>query len=58
LNGKANRVRKKHNSMTIAADVKRFCHQIDTDGVFGTYSRRERPSVQFATKDGPIGYAT
>ena len=37
LNGKANRVRKKHNSMTIAADVKQFCYQINTDGVFGTH---------------------
>jgi hypothetical protein len=24
--------------MTIAADVKRFCHQINTDGVFGTHT--------------------
>src|SRR5258705_9881752 len=28
LNGEANRVRKKHNRAIIAADVRRFCHQI------------------------------
>jgi hypothetical protein len=28
LNGEVNRVRKKHNRAIIAADVRRFCHQI------------------------------
>ena len=28
MNGEVNRVRKKHNRAIIAADVRRFCHQI------------------------------
>ncbi len=35
--GEANSVRKKHNSATIVADVKRFGHQINRYGVLGTH---------------------
>jgi hypothetical protein len=35
--GDVNIVGKKHNSATIVPDVKRFCRQINTDGVFGTH---------------------
>jgi hypothetical protein len=32
----------RHSSATIAADVKRFCHQINTDEVFCTHTRKRR----------------
>ena len=38
LNGDAKCIRKKPNNATIVADVKRFCHQINTDEVLGTHS--------------------
>jgi hypothetical protein len=34
----APRFKRTHISATIVVDVKRFCRQIKTDGVFGTYS--------------------
>jgi hypothetical protein len=37
LNGEANRVRKKHNRAIIAADVRRFGHVSNKDGVLGTH---------------------
>jgi hypothetical protein len=37
LERRGNSVRKKRSSATIGADVKRFCHQINTDDVFGTH---------------------
>jgi hypothetical protein len=37
LNGEANRVRKKHNRVIIAADVRRFGHVSNKDGVLGTH---------------------
>jgi hypothetical protein len=39
LNGEANRVRKKQSSAIIAADVRRFGHVINKDGVLGTHSQ-------------------
>jgi hypothetical protein len=38
LNGEANRARKRQNRATIAADVRRFAHVINTDGVLGTHN--------------------
>jgi hypothetical protein len=38
LNGEANRVRKKHNRAIIAADVRRFGHVSNKDGVLGTHN--------------------
>jgi hypothetical protein len=37
LNGEANKARKRQNGAIIAADVRRFGHVINTDGVFGTH---------------------
>src|SRR3989442_1556034 len=37
LNGEVNRVRKKHNRAIIAADVRRFGHVINKDGVLSTH---------------------
>jgi hypothetical protein len=37
-NGEANRARKRQNRATIAADVRRFAHVINTDGVLGTHT--------------------
>ena len=37
LNGEVNGVRKKHNRAIIAADVRRFGHVINKDGVLGTH---------------------
>jgi hypothetical protein len=37
LNGEANKARKRQNRAIIAADVRRFGHVINTDGVFGTH---------------------
>jgi hypothetical protein len=37
LDGEANRVRKKQSSPIIAADVMRFGHVINADGVLGTH---------------------
>jgi hypothetical protein len=37
LSGEANRVRKKQSSAIIAADVMRFGHVINMDGVLGTH---------------------
>jgi hypothetical protein len=36
-NGEANRVRKKHKRAIIAADVRRFGHVSNKDGVLGTH---------------------
>jgi hypothetical protein len=41
LNGEANRVRKKHNRAIIAADVRRFGHVSNKDGVLGTHTGPE-----------------
>src|SRR5215471_4557084 len=38
LKNEAPRFKRKNISATITADVKRFCHQIKTDEVFGTHS--------------------
>src|SRR5262249_31514933 len=38
LKNEAPRFKRKKISATIAADVKRFCHQIKTEKVFGTHS--------------------
>src|ERR1700687_3291128 len=38
LKSEATRVKSKTISAAIAVDVKRFCRQIKTDGVFGTHS--------------------
>jgi tripartite-type tricarboxylate transporter receptor subunit TctC len=45
LNGEANSVSKKQNSATIVADVRRFYHQINPDGVFGTHTSRKRVGI-------------
>jgi hypothetical protein len=37
LNGEANSASKKQNNATIANHVRRFCRQINTDGVLGTH---------------------
>src|SRR6266705_3890421 len=37
LNGETNTVRNKHNRAIIAADVRRFGHAINKDGVLGTH---------------------
>jgi hypothetical protein len=39
LKNEAPRFKRKNISAAIAADVKRFCHQIKTDEVFGTHNR-------------------
>jgi hypothetical protein len=39
LNGEANRARKRQNRAIIAADVRRFGHVINTDGVLGTHNQ-------------------
>ena len=41
MNGEANRARKRQNRATIVADVRRFAHVINTDGVLGTHRRLE-----------------
>ena len=41
LKSDAPRFKRKNISATIAADVKRFCHQIKTADVFGTHRRRD-----------------
>ena len=41
LKRRSERASKKHSSAIIADDVRRFCHQINTDGVFGTHNRFE-----------------
>src|SRR6266853_2876586 len=46
LNGETNRVRKKHNRVIIAGDVRRFGHVINKDGVLGTHNHL------FAGSDG------
>jgi hypothetical protein len=48
LNGEANSVRKKQSSATIAADVKRFAHQINTDEVFDTHRLTQVKSTKAA----------
>jgi nitronate monooxygenase len=40
LNGEVNNASRKDIRATIADDVRRFCYQINTDGVFGTHSHR------------------
>ena len=37
MNDKANRARQRQNSAIIVADVRRFAHVINTDGVLGTH---------------------
>ena len=37
LNGDTNRASQRQNSAIIVADVRRFAHVINTDGVLGTY---------------------
>ena len=37
LNGETNRARQRQNSAIIVADVRRFAHVINTNGVLGTY---------------------
>jgi hypothetical protein len=37
LNGEANKARKRQNRAIIVADVRRFAHVINTDGVLGTH---------------------
>ena|SRR5947208_3249352 len=41
LNGETNTVRNKHNRAIIAADVRRFGHVINKDGVLGTYTSHQ-----------------
>src|SRR5438132_14091873 len=45
LNGEVNRVRKKHNRAIIAADVRRFGHVINKDGVLSTHRGYAAPDV-------------
>src|SRR5262249_61342966 len=40
LKSDAPRFKRKKISATIVADIKRFCHQIKTDEVFGTHTQR------------------
>jgi hypothetical protein len=42
LNGEANRVTRKHNRAIIPADVRRFGHLINKDGVLDTHRRLGR----------------
>jgi hypothetical protein len=42
LNGEANRLRKKQSSAIISADVRRFGHVINKDGVLGTHRLTSR----------------
>jgi hypothetical protein len=42
LNGETNRARQRQNSAIIVADVRRFAHVINTDGVLGTHTDFER----------------
>ena len=51
LNGETNSVSKKQNSAIIVADVRRFCHQINTHGVFGTHIHGTLSGV-FPHEDG------
>jgi hypothetical protein len=44
LNGETNRARKRQNRATIAADVRRFGHVINKDGVLGTHNERLDPA--------------
>jgi hypothetical protein len=48
LNGEANSLKMKHTSATIVADGKRFTHHINTDEVFGTHRRSDRPATALA----------
>jgi hypothetical protein len=61
LNGEVNRVRKKHNRAIIAADVRRFGHVINKDGVLGTHSGCAAPDVinfaQLSPYDGFIFFS-
>ena len=45
LNGEMNRVRKEHNRAIIAADVRRFGHVINKDGVLSTHRGYAAPDV-------------
>jgi hypothetical protein len=40
LNGETNRATQRRNSAIIVADVRRFAHVINTDGVLGTHNRK------------------
>ena len=51
LNGEVNRVRKKHNRAIIAADVRRFGHVINKDGVLGTHTHRVTPAMAAGLTD-------
>jgi hypothetical protein len=42
LKNEAARFKRRNISAAIAADVKRFCHQIKTDESFGIHRRRRR----------------
>ena len=44
MNGEANRVRKKHKRAIIAADVRRFGHVSNKDGVLGTHTTSQSSS--------------
>jgi NADPH:quinone reductase-like Zn-dependent oxidoreductase len=45
LNGKANGVRKKHKRAIIAADVRRFGHVSNKDGVLGTHTTSQSINI-------------
>jgi hypothetical protein len=45
LKSAAARFKRRIISAAIATDVKRFCHQIKTDEVFGTHSRQRADVV-------------
>jgi hypothetical protein len=47
LNGEANRARQRQKRAIIAAEVKRFAHVINTNGVLGTHNGVLRPSMDF-----------
>jgi hypothetical protein len=48
LNDEANRARKRQNRAIIVADVRRFAHVINTDGVLGTHRWRNRRAAEIA----------
>ena len=45
LNGEANRARQRQNSAIIVADVRRFGHVINTDGILGPHSPSRRGAI-------------
>jgi hypothetical protein len=52
LRSEATRSKNRNISATIAADVRRFAYQINTDEVFGTHSDLEAKHQQFAMDPG------